>query len=82
MFPALYCNLQRANFLHFHPDCKISVEEDKIKVDSEITITFKNHRYLIVQEYNFSLGYNRTKKACKIRILTENESKIEITYEN
>ena len=51
-------------------------------VDSEITITFKNHRNLIVQEYDFPLGYNRTKKACKIRTLTEKKSKIEIAYEN
>jgi hypothetical protein len=65
VFPALYCNLQRANFLHFHPDCKISVEEDKIKVDSEITITFKNHRYLIVQEYNFSWDIIELKKLVK-----------------
>ena len=70
------------SFLHFHPDCNISVEEDKIKVDSEITITFKNHRNLIVQEYDLPLGYNRTKKACKIRTLTEKKSKIEIAYEN
>ena len=73
---------QIESFLHFHPDCNISVVENKIMVDSEITITFKNHRNLIVQEYDFPLGYNRTKKACKIRTLTEKESKIEIAYEN
>ena len=57
-------------------------EEDKIKVDSEITIQFKNHRYLIVEEYDFSLGYNQTKKAKKIRAFVEKKSKIEIQYEN
>jgi hypothetical protein len=41
-----------------------------------------NHRNLIVQEYDFPLGYNRTKKACKIKTLIEKESKIEIAYEN
>ena len=73
---------QIESFLHFHPDCNISVEEDKIKVDSDITIAFKNHRNLIVEEYDFPFGYNRTKKACKIRALTEKQSKIKISYEN
>ncbi len=73
---------QIESFLHFHPDCNIRVEEDKIKVDSDITIAFKNHRNLIVEEYDFPLGYNRTKKACKIRTSTEKKSKIEISYEN
>ena len=73
---------QIESFLHFHPDCNISFEENKIMVDSEITITFTNHRNLIIQEYDFPLGYNRTKKACKIRTLIEKESKIEIAYEN
>lgn len=73
---------QIESFLHFHPDCNISVEKNKIEVDSVITITFKNHRNLIVEEYDFPLGYNRTKKACKIKTSTEKESKIEIAYEN
>ena len=73
---------QIESFLHFHPDCNISVEDGKIKVDSDITIAFKNHRNLIVEEYDFPLGYNQTKKACKIRISTEKQSKIEISYEN
>ena len=73
---------QIESFIHFHPDCNIRVEEDIITVDSEIRITFKNHKNFIVEEYDFSLGYNRTKKACKIRTTTKKKSKIEISYEN
>ena len=70
------------SFLHFHPDCSITVEEGKITVDSDVIIAFKGHKNLIVEEYDFPLGYNRTKKACKVRASTEKESKIEICYEN
>ena len=73
---------QIESFLHFHPDCNISFEEGKIKVDSCITIAFKSHRNLIVEEYDFPLGYNQTKKACKIITSPEKKSKIEISYEN
>ena len=73
---------QIESFLHFHPDCNISIEDGKIKVDSDIKIVFKSHRNLIVEEYDFPFGYNQTKRACKIRISTEKQSKIEISYEN
>ena len=63
------------SFLHFHPDCSINVEEGKITVDSDVIILFKGHKNLIVEEYDFPLGYNRTKKACKIRASTEKNLK-------
>lgn len=73
---------QIESFLHLHPDCNISIDEDVITVDSEITIQFKNHRTLIVQAYDFPVGYNSTKKAYKIKTLAGKYSKIEITYES
>ena len=73
---------QIESFIHFHPDCNINVEKDVIKIDPSIKITFKNHGNLIVEEYDFPVGFNRTKKAFKIRTLAEKKSKIEISYEN
>lgn len=73
---------QIESFLHFHPDCSINIEKNKATVDSNITIVFKNHRDLTIEEYDFPLGYNRTITAIKIRTLTEKESKIEISYGN
>ena len=70
------------SFLHFHPDCNINFEENKITVDSHITILFNSHSNLVCEEYDFPLGYNRTKKAYKIRTSAETKSKIEISYEN
>ena len=73
---------QIESFLHFHPNCNINVEKHIINIDSAITIVFKNHRNLTIKEYDFSLGFNKTKKAFKIRTLAEKKSKIEISYEN
>ena len=70
------------SFLHFHPDCSINIEENIAKINSEITIVFKNHRDLTIEEYDFPLGYNRTTTAFKIRTITEKESKIELSYGN
>ena len=73
---------QIESFLHFHPDCRVSIEKNKLMVDSDITIVFRNYKSLTLEEYDFSAGYNQTKKAYKIRASVERKSKIEISYEN
>ena len=62
---------QIESFLHFHPDCHISLENNKLMVGSDITIVFRNYKSLNLEEYDFSLGYNQTKKAYKIRASVE-----------
>ncbi len=70
------------SFLHFHPDCNVIMDKNKINIDSEISILYSGYKNLLLEEYDYPLGYNKTEKAFKIRSLLNKESKIEIFYEN
>lgn len=70
------------SFLHFHPDCNINIKKNKININSEITILYSCYKNLLLEDYDYPIGYNKWKKALKLRALVEKESKIEINYEN
>ena len=66
------------SFLHFHPNCEVILKGKYIHVNSVILIKIFNTKSIKVEDYNYSLGFNKTKKAKKVRALVENKSKIEI----
>lgn len=68
--------------LHFHPNCKININKNKINIDKEITILYTGCKKLFLEQYNYSLGFNKTVKAFKVRALIEKEATMEICYEN
>jgi len=73
---------QIESFLHFHPDCEVSMKGACIEVGTDLKINIINAEMIVLEEYDYSLGFNKTKKAKKIKAFVEKQSKIEIQYEN
>ena len=66
-------------FLHFHPDCTVTISGHCIEVDTHIKIKIVNSENISLEEYDYSLGFNKTKKATKIRALVGGNSRIVIS---
>jgi len=69
-------------FFHFHPNVNtFEVLEDSILVNEQIKIRFKGNILSIDEEfYQYALGFNKTKKAMKIKVnfKTKLETNIEL----
>lgn len=52
--------------LHFHPSCKVKIENDKVLVDEIPFIHFETKCDIKEEPYDFCLGYNNLLKATKI----------------
>lgn len=65
---------QSKAFLHFHPSIsKLDIQEDMVAIpDSEKTIKFEGAKSIELGEYEYTLGFNHTQKACKIIITFDN----------
>ena len=72
---------QIESFLHFHPNCKLVMEGNSIEVDAQVKIKIINAEKIILEDYDYSLGFNKTKKANKIRAFVGINSRIEISEE-
>lgn len=70
-------NHQIESFLHFHPDCKVAVNGAFIEVGSELKIKVNNAKKILLEEYDCPLGFNKVRRAQKIRAFVEQHSKIE-----
>ena len=68
--------------LHFHPDCKLSIFDNTIRVNDEIIINLYGHRKLQLKEYGYPLGFNLRVKSKKLVSKIGKKSKITISYEN
>ena len=66
-------------FLNFHPDCRLNISGSCIEIGSELTINLENANSIALEDYNYSVGFNKTVKATKIRALVEQDSRITIT---
>ena len=73
---------QIESFLHFHPECEVTMKGASIQVGSELKINIINSEKTILEEYDYSVGFNKTKKAKKIRAFVKKHSKIEVYYAN
>jgi len=67
---------QIESFLHFHPDCKLVISGSSIEINRELTISLENANSIALEDYDYSLGFNKTIKAPKIRASVESNSKI------
>jgi hypothetical protein len=72
---------QIESFLHFHPDCEFTLKGSYIEIGSGLKINIVNAKKIALEEYDYCLGFNKTKKAKKIRALVEINSRIEISQE-
>jgi hypothetical protein len=72
---------QIESFIHFHPDCKVSVKGASIELGTDFKIDIVNSKKIVLEEYDYSLGFNKTKKAKKIRAFVGRNSRIEISKE-
>ena len=72
---------QIESFLHFHPDCEFTLKGSYIEIGYGLKINIVNAKKIVLEEYDYSLGFNKTKKAKKIRALVEINSRIEISQE-
>ena len=70
---------QIESFIHFHPDCKVSIKGASIEVGTDFKIDIVNSKKIVLEEYDYSLGFNKTKKAKKIRAFVEQDSQIIIS---
>jgi hypothetical protein len=70
---------QIESFIHFHPDCKVSIKGASIEVGTDFKIDIVNSKKIVLEEYDYSLGFNKTKKAKKIRAFVEQVSQIIIS---
>ena len=73
---------QIESFLHFHPRCDVTIKDTYIKVGSDLKINIINAEKIILEEYDYSMGFNKTKKAKKIRAFVKKHSQIEVYYAN
>ncbi|MFT6716402.1 MAG: hypothetical protein ACJA0Q_001041 [Saprospiraceae bacterium] len=61
------------SFLHFHPDCMINnVESNRLQVDNW-EIIFEGVVDIKVLDYNYALGFNKTKRAKMLQVSFEGE---------
>ena len=61
------------SFLHFHPNCVISsVNSNNVLVD-EWEIIFDGQVDIKVLDYNYALGFNKTKRAKMLQVSFEGE---------
>jgi hypothetical protein len=70
------------SFLHFHPDCEVSIIDNTIRVNDEIIIYLTGYSKLRIEEYKFPLGFNECIISKKIVFQVSMQSKLEIQYEN
>jgi len=73
---------QLESFLHFHPDCQVTMKDMCVEVGADLKINIINAEKIVLEEYDCSLGFNKTKKAKKIRAFIKKHSKIEVQYAN
>jgi len=69
---------QIESFLHFHPNCSITIKDSCIEVGSELKIKIIKAKKISLEDYDYALGFNKTTKAKKIRALVEKDSAIEL----
>ena len=67
------------SFLHFHPNCSVSINGSCIEIDSELVIDITNVKKISLDDYDYALGFNKTTKAKKIRAFVEQDSQIIIS---
>lgn len=53
--------------LHFHPEIMVEINDQTLKA-GPLLINFEGHQNLVLQEYDFALGFNKTQKAIALRI--------------
>lgn len=55
-------------FIHFHPDCRVKLNEaDRVSVDNW-SISFAGHFDIKVLDYNFAKGFNKITKAKMVQV--------------
>lgn len=54
--------------LHFAPNVKCSLSNDKLFVDKQEVISFNNSNQITLMEYNFSKGFNEYERAYKLEV--------------
>ena len=66
---------------HFHPDCKVEVQGNTIKVDN-VLFKFNHHKKIELEEYRFALGFNRLVESNKCIIYFHHHLITEITSQS
>ncbi|MFT6745865.1 MAG: hypothetical protein ACJAZ2_000203 [Glaciecola sp.] len=70
------------SFLHFHPSCKITtVEPSRLLVDNW-EIIFEGKVDIKVLDYNYALGFNKTKRAKMLQVSFDGELDTKIVRRN
>jgi uncharacterized heparinase superfamily protein len=74
-------SLQCIAYLHLHPDVKVTINNDLIKINNVI-LTCSNHSSLILNTYNYAPEFNVLIPATVITIIFNKALKMEIDLEN
>ena len=53
-------------YFHFHPNIKLNLKDDQIFIGENILMSFEGAKNLQIEEYSYSLGFNKTDRASKI----------------
>jgi len=67
------------SFLHFHPNCSVTIKGSCIEIGSELVIDIINAKKISLDDYDYALGFNKTTKAKKISAIVEKDSQIIIS---
>tara|TARA_B100000212_G_scaffold124503_1_gene93459 strand:+ start:9907 stop:11583 length:1677 start_codon:yes stop_codon:yes gene_type:complete len=78
-----YVNNECVNFSYLHFDPNVNpILNDNILTTKLVTIVLKNFRNIILEDYDYCYGFNKIKKAKRLKMEFIEESKIQINITN